>query len=193
MKISSGQFRHKAVLFQPNEATRPTKLRIRQAIFNTLRHRFDLDFAQVSVLDAFAGSGALGFEAASLGASSLTFVEKDRRNAEVLRHTLQQLGLERRAHVLVGDVCEPAQLPAHSLQQQAPYGLVFLDPPYFQGLLPKVLERLWKDELVDKNTILVVECHKSELEDFSNNLPNVWSLQHSRCYGKIAISYLSAG
>lgn len=193
MKISSGQFRHKAVLFQPNEATRPTKLRIRQAIFNTLRHRFYVDFEEVSVLDAFAGSGALGFEAISLGAPSLILVEKDVRNAEVLRRTIRQLGLEDRVRVLVGDICAPTSLPTSFLQQQAPYGLVFLDPPYFQGLLPKVLARLVEEELIANDSVVVAECHKGELEEFVSQLPSPWEVQHSRCYGKIAISYLSVG
>lgn len=190
MKVSLGHLKRKKVFFQPDETLRPTKVRIRQAIMNTLRHRFCVNFSRSNVLDAFAGSGALSFEAASLGAPSLTLIEKDPRHAVLLQKTVRQLGLEERTQLIVGDVCDSAHLPSRVLQQGAPYDLVFLDPPYFQGLLPLVLERLLEEHLLSPLSVVVVECHKSELEDLTSGLTPQWSLRQCRCYGKIAISYL---
>ncbi len=88
---------------------------------------FDLDLGKVRVLDAFAGSGAIGFELLSRGALSCTFVERDRRAAQVVKANAQALGAGRSALVRVGDVLALARRAALS---GGPFALVVLDPPY---------------------------------------------------------------
>jgi 16S rRNA (guanine966-N2)-methyltransferase len=107
----------------PARGTRPTSDRAREAMFNTLRTHLDVDGARV--LDLFAGSGAVGLEALSRGAASVTFVESDRTACEVIRRNIDTVGLpgaalhrRQAANYLVGSGTD------------VPFDLVFADPPY---------------------------------------------------------------
>ncbi|TVY00958.1 16S rRNA (guanine(966)-N(2))-methyltransferase RsmD [Mycolicibacterium porcinum] len=106
----------------PSKGTRPTSDRVREAVFNALTAR--LDFAGLSVLDLYAGSGALGLEALSRGAASATFVEADARAAGVIAENIATLGV-RAASVRRGSV--EAVLAGGATR---PVDLVFADPPY---------------------------------------------------------------
>lgn len=188
VKISSGKLKQTNVVFQPYEAVRPTKTRIRQAIFNTLLHRFKIDFTKISVLDAFAGTGALGFEAASLGASSVCFVEIDPLLSQNISSSIQSLGLSNAAQVLNENLfSSQCALRASTINNS--FDLVFLDPPYFQKLLPQAMTFLANEKLLSNSSLLVAECHQHELKEFLSLLPDSWSPLLARFYGKIAVSY----
>lgn len=107
--------------------TRPTTDRTRERIASMVLSSFDLDLAGVAVLDAFAGSGALGLEMLSRGALTCCFVDRDRSAAARVRRNAQSLGAGERAHVTCGDAVRLAE--AGTLWG-APYALVLLDPPY---------------------------------------------------------------
>lgn len=187
VKISSGKLKQANIVFQPYEAVRPTKTRIRQAIFNTLLHRFKIDFTKISVLDAFAGTGALGFEAASLGAPSVCFVEIDPLLSQSILSSIQSLGLSNVAQVLNANLFS-SQRALRSSNINS-FDLIFLDPPYFQKLLPQAMTFLANENLLSPSSILVAECHKHEFKDFLSLLPDSWSPLLARFYGKIAVSY----
>lgn len=106
----------------PPAGTRPTSERAREALFNSLRTLVDLDGARV--LDLFAGSGAVGLEALSRGAAAVTFVESDRRAAEVLRRNIDAVALPG-AELLRRPVAAVLGEPPGK-----PFELVFADPPY---------------------------------------------------------------
>jgi 16S rRNA (guanine966-N2)-methyltransferase len=106
----------------PPHGTRPTSDRVREAVFNTVQARRDLEGARV--LDLYAGSGALGLEALSRGATHVRFVESDRRAAAVLCRNVQALGLPG-TQVSTADVL--AVLRGNPDQ---PYDVVLADPPY---------------------------------------------------------------
>ena len=108
--------------------TRPTTDRTRESIASMILSSFDLDLSSVDVLDAFAGSGAIGFELLSRGARSCTFVERDRKASAIVRGNAKALGASpAQARVQVGDVCS---LAARGAVQGGPFSLVVLDPPY---------------------------------------------------------------
>lgn len=136
MRIISGRWKGKKLVAPPGDATRPTSDRARQALFDMLWHapwagRDLVDGAHV--LDAFAGTGALGLEAMSRGATGATFLEKDRAALAALRANIANCGAE--AQVVAGEATKPPRpLQAASL--------VFLDPPYGSGLLTPALEAL---------------------------------------------------
>jgi 16S rRNA (guanine966-N2)-methyltransferase len=116
----------------PPRGTRPTSDRVREALFSSLEALVDLD--GTTVLDLYAGSGALGFEALSRGAAKATFVESDKRAAEVLKGNVRTIGLpgatvlNRTAEAVVGGVAEE------------PCDVVFADPPY--AVTDEQLDRL---------------------------------------------------
>lgn len=107
--------------------TRPTSDRVREALFSSLASRLGPDLGGAVVLDAFAGTGALGLEALSRGAEKAVFVETDRGALKALRDNLKALDAGREAHLISGDV---VKLASSATLPGGPFTLLFLDPPY---------------------------------------------------------------
>ncbi len=125
MRIVGGAWRGRRLVAPPGRLTRPTSDRTRQALFDMLLHApwADADALEgASVLDVFAGTGALGLEALSRGAASATFIEREPAALRALRMNVAACGAERQCLVLEGDALDP---PVGS-----PHRLVFFDPPY---------------------------------------------------------------
>ncbi len=128
MRVIAGTFRGRLIQAPTGMRTRPMLDRVRQAVFNIIGARYGDpgSLPPVAVLDAFAGSGALGIEALSRGAAYCCFVEEDPTAIRTLRGNLKSLGLENQtavmqASALAVNVPEPPQRA---------FGIVFLDPPY---------------------------------------------------------------
>ncbi|MEI6027787.1 MAG: 16S rRNA (guanine(966)-N(2))-methyltransferase RsmD [Betaproteobacteria bacterium] len=129
MRIIGGQWRRSRLPVVDTPGLRPTPDRVRETLFNWLGQ----DLSGWRCLDAYAGSGALGFEAASRGAPRVLLVERDRRLAEGLRQVKARLHAD-----AVEVICAPAQAVL-AAQGAASFDLIFLDPPYGQGLLGPAL------------------------------------------------------
>ena len=127
MRIVAGSLRGRVLKAPSGTATRPTSDRVREAVFSRIESLAPEALGGTQVLDAFAGSGALGIEALSRGAAGATFVERDHAALAVLRSNLTALGVERAAHVLPADVGRAA---ASGRLPGAPFSLLFVDPPY---------------------------------------------------------------
>ena len=124
MRIGSGAEKGRRIRTKAGANTRPTTAKVRKAIFDTLFGKFELEGSKV--LDLFAGTGSLGFEAASRGAGSVVFVESDRRAVEELRKAVDELRtrLECRLEVVRGDAL------SYLTRQSEPADLCLCDPPY---------------------------------------------------------------
>ena len=110
---------------------RPTADRLRESLFNILVHAYDNPIADARVLDLFAGSGALGIEALSRGASRAVFVEHDAGALRVLTHNLRALAIEEAAaEVRRGDALRALE---SARTREETYDLIFIDPPYSQA------------------------------------------------------------
>lgn len=129
MRIVGGAWRGRQLeTLSGRDVTRPTTDRMREAFASMLLSAFDLDLSDVSLLDAFAGSGALGLEMLSRGARHATFIERDRAALACLEKNVRALdGEGRRTRVLRGDAF---RLAGRAHLAGAPYALVLLDPPY---------------------------------------------------------------
>jgi len=135
MRIIAGELGGRRIAAAPGTGTRPMLDRVREALFSILGERVD----GAAVLDLFAGSGGLGLEALSRGARAVRLVEADRRAAQLLRATLDELGVARRVELVVADALAPASWgPAAG----EPFDLVFLDPPYRMLTEPVVRRRV---------------------------------------------------
>jgi 16S rRNA (guanine(966)-N(2))-methyltransferase RsmD len=133
MRVIAGEFRSRRLKSIPGEATRPTPDRLRETLFDILAARIE----GATFIDAYAGTGAVGVEALSRGASHVWFLERNREAVEVIRENVASLGLESRATVLTG----AAMLTIGRLQAD----IVFLDPPYtlereYESILAKIAE-----------------------------------------------------
>jgi 16S rRNA (guanine966-N2)-methyltransferase len=161
----------------PRTGTRPTTDRARESLFNVLASR--IDFAGASVLDLYAGSGALGLEALSRGAASAVFVESDHRAAAVIAKNIAALGVT--AAVRRGPVASVLAGGADS-----PADLVFADPPYDipAAEIEQMLVALVSGGWATAGTVVVVERGTSGLE---LAWPDGWERWPSRRYGDTRI------
>ena len=158
MRIVAGRWRGRVLQAPKGDATRPTADRVRQALFDTLLHapwagREVIEGADV--LDVFAGTGAMGLEALSRGASHATFIDNAPSAVAALRANIRILAAEARVTVLAVD--------ATTLRASGrPHHLVFLDPPYGQGLVPVALGQLRAKGWIAPNALIVAETGRSE-------------------------------
>src|SRR5580658_2876803 len=104
MRIIAGRYRSRGLAAPPGLATRPSSDRLRETLFNVLAPRFQISHEGVTFLDLYAGSGAVGLEALSRGAASVTFVERAQPALKVLRANLASLGVEDGFRVHAGSV-----------------------------------------------------------------------------------------
>ena len=160
MRIVSGEFRGKALVAPKGQATRPTSDRARQAIFNILEHApWSGGVRDRRVIDLFAGSGALGFEALSRGAAFCLFVETDEAARGAIRENVDSLGLFGRTRVHRRDA---TQLGVRPGADGPAFDLAFLDPPYAKGLGEQALTRLVEGGWLAPGAIVVFERGVSE-------------------------------
>ena len=184
MRIVSGEFRGKALIAPPGQATRPTSDRARQAIFNILEHAaWSGGVRERRVIDLFAGSGALGFEALSRGAAFCLFVETDEAARGAIRENVDAMGLFGRTRVHRRDATQLGQRPG---ADGPAFDLAFLDPPYGKGLGETALARLQDGGWLAPGATIVLERGAAE-PDLS--APGYESLD-VRAYGAARIWFL---
>ena len=188
MRIASGEFRGRALTAPPGSATRPTSDRARQAVFNILEHAaWAPDLKGARVIDLFAGSGALGFEALSRGAAFCLFVETDAAARGAIRENAEGLsaggGLFGRTRVHRRDATDLGQRPGGD---GPAFGLAFLDPPYARGLGEIALAKLAEGDWLSPEALVVFERGSNE-PGFS--VPGFEELD-ARDYGAARVHFL---
>lgn len=160
MRVVAGSHRGKILEAPPGRTLRPTSDRVRESVFNILAHRsFGAGGASIlqgaRVLDAFAGTGAMGIEALSRGAAHASFIERDRTALDALRANLRAVREVANATVLGADALEPPRAAQ-------PVTVAFLDPPYHEGLGPRALEALARAGWFAPEAIVTVEVAARE-------------------------------
>ena len=194
MRIIAGDLRGRTVVSPDASTTRPTTDRVREALFSSLYSRVG-ELEGLRVLDAFAGSGALGIEALSRGSARCSFFEKDASACKVLQANLRKLGLgPERACVHQADVLAS---PGSALAAEGPFSVVLLDPPY---ALPAADVCAFLTALAGAGCLAAgcVASYEhavlkgSAAEELEARVSNTGQFVTSgtRAYGKIAITYL---
>jgi 16S rRNA (guanine(966)-N(2))-methyltransferase RsmD len=159
MRIISGEFRGRRLKAPAGLGTRPTSDRLREALFNIL----GAEVAGSRFLDLFAGSGAVGLEAASRGAESVVFVEHSRRALALLEENIESCGAGETSRIVPKDVVGALRSFA---AQGLEFDIAYVDPPYDAGLYGTVLGMLGRGELVAPDGVVVVERRaRGELAD----------------------------
>lgn len=188
MRIVAGEYKGRLIDSPAKDTTRPTTDRVRESIFSSLYSRMgDLDGA--AVLDAFAGSGALGIEALSRNAATCCFFELSRDAHRVLEANLDSLGLPcARARVCGIDVFDAARRPL------GPFDLVLLDPPYAcePASVRNLLDALAETGSLCDGCVIVYEHALSStqavVEAFGEQ--GAFLVTGQKKYGKIGVTYL---
>jgi 16S rRNA (guanine966-N2)-methyltransferase len=156
MRVVGGELKGRNIVAPVSRDIRPTADRLRESVFNILVHAYDDPFQDARVLDLFAGTGALGIEAISRGAVFTLFVDNGAEARALLRNNVEALALGGVTKVYRRDATDLG--PAHPME---PFSLVFLDPPYGQGLAEKALASLCNGGWLKPNALLVVEEAKA--------------------------------
>jgi 16S rRNA (guanine966-N2)-methyltransferase len=181
MRIISGEARGRRLRAPRGAATRPTADRVREALFNILGSAVGL-----SVLDLFAGTGALALEALSRGAAHATLVDHAEAAARVIHANLATLGYQDRARVLRLDVERALRLLE---RQGARFDVIFVDPPYDGQAAAATLAGLGAGSLLAPDALVVVE------HDAKNRPPEqqgALRLGQRRKYGQTEVSFYEA-
>jgi 16S rRNA (guanine966-N2)-methyltransferase len=177
MRIIAGQWRGRPLLAPPGSATRPTSDRAREGLFSMLASRLG-GFEGMRVADLFAGTGALGLEALSRGASHCTFIERDRAALEAIERNVAKLGAGASSDIRAGAV-------ERSPPPREPFHLVFMDPPYGEGLAQAALDRIARDSWVDPGGWISIEKGPEPLQ-----LPDGFEVEAERRFGKARLLLL---
>ena len=159
MRVIAGKYRHRILLW-PDDAKhiRPTKDRIREAIFGALG-----DIEGKVVLDLYAGSGAMGIEALSRGASKAIFVDINQVALDTTKQNLKSLGISSLKGIVIA--LEDVKAIERLANEHYKFDLIILDPPYKEGKYSDIIYLLKEKELISDNGIIVIESdHQIELD-----------------------------
>lgn len=156
MRVVGGRLRGRSIASPSSNEIRPTQDRLRESLFNILMHAYDNPIDGARVLDLFAGTGALGIEAISRGAAFALFVDNGAEARALLRNNVESLGLGGVTKVFRRDATNlGAAYPVE------PFSLVFLDPPYGRGLVPKTMSSLLDGKWLLPNALVIAEESKA--------------------------------
>jgi 16S rRNA (guanine966-N2)-methyltransferase len=184
LRIIAGKHRGRKIDIKESKGIRPTGSKARGAIFNILMHGLkgpqgESALVEQPVLDIFCGTGALGLEALSRGASSVTFVDQSQESINLARQNALRMGEESTTHFIRSD---STSLPP----ARRPVALVFMDPPYNSGLVEKALLSLHRQGWLMQEGVVITEVSVKE----KLNVPEYYDLFDEREYGNTKLLFL---
>ncbi|MEM8920610.1 MAG: 16S rRNA (guanine(966)-N(2))-methyltransferase RsmD [Pseudomonadota bacterium] len=184
MRIVSGTLKGRSISTPDGKGTRPTSDRARESIFNVLAHAdWAPDLEDARVMDLFAGSGALGFEAISRGASFCLFVETEARARGVIRSNIDAFSLFGNTRIHRRSATDLGPKPAGV---GAPFDLAFMDPPYGFDLVDPTLSQLLRGDWLAKNALIIAETGREDTPPSAEDFETL----DTRDYGTARIHFL---
>jgi 16S rRNA (guanine966-N2)-methyltransferase len=184
MRVTGGRIRGRRLISPKGMNIRPTADRVREAVFSLIGQ----DLTACEVLDLFAGTGSLGIEALSRGASRALFIDLNHQALELIKKNLTLCGYESFGTALKWDLRKG--LPGKERMRVQQFNLVFIDPPYGKALVSPMLSELIKRDLITSPSTVVVESATSD------PLPAAWAelkRRHSKRYGETKIDVYHRG
>lgn len=176
MRISAGKFKNRNLVFVSNETTRPTASVVREALFSKIQ----LSLEGKIFLDLFSGSGSVGIEALSRGAKKVYFVEKNRKNAEMIKQNLENCKANKDEFEI--DVCDYVSMLEKTNEK---FDFVYMDPPYKNLEFYLTAAKILKERNLLNNDALLICEHDAKQEIL---LPS-FSLISRKKYGIKMLSY----
>ncbi len=161
MRIISGKFKGMKLNLPNEQFTRPLRDLVKESIFNILEHSniLKLNIKGSKVLDLFSGSGSFGLECFSRGAKSVDFVENQADTLIVLKKNIERLNAKDSCEIIKKDCFNYFDKPKKSLKK---YDIIFLDPPYKELRIFKLVEKIKNKEFLNEKGILIVHRHKND-------------------------------
>ena len=185
MRIISGLFKGKKLLIPEDIKTRPLKDLTKESIFNIILHskKFNLDFSNANILDLFAGVGSFGIECLSRGARYVVFAENYNGVLPILKKNLNNLEFVQNFQILEKNIYEENFFS--NLSEK--YDLIFLDPPYKDKDLNKILLNIKNSKILNREGIIITHRHKDE----TDIIPSDIKIIEEKKYGISKINFLS--
>jgi 16S rRNA (guanine(966)-N(2))-methyltransferase RsmD len=181
LRIIAGKFKGRLLKTPKITSTRPTQGMLREAVFNICQHEVE----KARFLDLFAGSGAMGIEALSRGASHATFIEQNRQAISCIRENISLLQLEQQATLIPTDAARALKILG---KQEALFDLVYIDPPYDQPIPIAALIPL----LAPQATLLIEERYHPKKEHKPHAFPSL-HFEEARRFGIALLSIYRCG
>jgi len=150
LRLTSGYLKGRFINVPKSELIRPTTERVRETIFNILSNK--ISFENISVLDLYSGSGALGFECISRGAGEIHFVEKNVIIYKTLQENIDQLKVD--------DKCTIFKMPAinySSMKIEKGYDLILADPPFYKDDIYNVVANILNNKYLNNDCLMIIE------------------------------------
>ena len=191
MIITAGKFKGRKIKTIKSDNVRPTSSKIRESVFNIVQlNETGAIFyeGETKVLDLFAGSGIMGLEALSRGASKAIFVEKNPVVAKILKQNLSNLSIFENiaeTRLIIGDA-----LKILSNFEKNEFNFIFVDPPYESGLYEPILKKIRKTEILKENGIIVIE-HSSGLNIADIAIKFDFNVYKTKIYGDTGITVIA--
>ena len=177
MRIISGKYKGKKIDFLKNSITRPLKDSVRENIFNILQHsnKFNLQIEKSKILDLYSGVGSFGLECLSRGAKEVVFFENYHKSIKVLVSNINKLNLQKKTIVIKENAYELKKFDF----EKKKFDLVFLDPPFNDKNIFKLIEEIKKSKIYNNKTIFILHRNKKLKE----NTPDFLEILSEKNYG----------
>ncbi len=172
LRIIAGKFKGRQLKIPKTNTTRPTSSILREALFNICQ----FEIANAKVLDLYAGSGAIGFEALSRGAAHVTFVEKNKQASECIRENIALLQVASQITLLPLDAISSLK------KMKQPFDLIYIDPPYDTPIFPIVKEIILQNLLKPSSFLFIEERYDPDRKENPTEIPDLKHIS-SRKFG----------
>ena len=173
MKVISGTLKGRNILGYNIDGTRPTMDRVKESVFGTIQSYIPNSI----VLDLFAGSGNLGIEAISNGASKCYFVDNNIEAIKVIKKNIDIFNIKDKSTILHNDYNKALD---YFYNSNIKFDIIFVDPPYKYEIIEKVIDKVIEYNLLNEDGIIVLEFEKDKLKENYENL----SLIKNKKYGE---------
>ena len=185
MRIISGSFKGKKILEPKDIKTRPLKDLTKESIFNIIIHskKFKMNLENTIILDLFSGVGSFGIECLSRNVKKVIFVENYNGVLPLLKRNLENLNLNEKFSVLEYDIYKGNIFS----KLKNKFDIIFLDPPYKDKNLDKLLMEINNHKILNKNGIIIIHRHKNE----QDIIPKVFQIVDQKKYGISKITFLT--
>jgi len=178
MRIIAGRLKGTILHLPKDKSTRPLKDLVRESIFNLLSHsnKISLKLENSNILDLYAGTGSFGLECLSRQASKVCFVEKKKDAIEILEKNIKKLKVKNKIKIFFSDIFK---LIEKGKVFESKFDLIFCDPPFKDMDIEKLINLIFKNNLLNKNGIMILHRNKNTKE----KLPNYFKIIDERIYG----------
>ena len=177
MRVISGNLKGKIIQNPTDKNTRPLRDMVRESIFNILEHSKNqkIDFKKGVVLDLFSGSGSFGIECLSRGVKKVYFIENYKPSIKILKKNLDNLKLNQNSVIIEKNVYEISNENVNDKK----INLIYLDPPFKDKNINKLLEKIKNFKLAQSNTLIIIHRNKK----YKDELINEFKIFREQTYG----------